>query len=114
MKQDVVTRRLDPVDRIDIDANEPCRARRPETRDYVLLHTASRSHIIRSTMSALERQLDPEQMLRVSRSAFVQRRLIEALERTAGGHVVRLACGRTVRVGVTYGRVVEALGGKLS
>jgi DNA-binding LytR/AlgR family response regulator len=96
--------------RVDVDTIDWIEA----ARDYVLLHTASRSHIIRSTMSALERLLDPEQILRVSRSAFVQRRLIEALEQTAGGHVVRLAGGRMVRVGVTYGRVVEALGGKLS
>lgn len=96
--------------RVDVDAIDWIEA----ARDYVLLHTASRSHIIRSTMAALERQLDPERMIRVSRSAFVQRNSIEGLEREAGGHVVRLVGGRTVRVGVTYGRVVEALGGRLS
>ena len=61
--------------RVDVDAIEWIEA----ARDYVLLHTASRSHIIRSTMSALERQLDPDRMLRVSRSAFVQRSHVEAL-----------------------------------
>lgn len=96
--------------RVDVDAIDWIEA----ARDYVLLHTTSRSHIIRSTMSALERQLDPDRMIRVSRSAFVQRSRVEALERKAGGYVVRLAGGRTVRVGVTYGRVVEALGGRLS
>lgn len=96
--------------RVDVDAIDWIEA----ARDYVLLHTASRSHIIRSTMSALERQLDPDRMIRVSRSVFVQRRSIEALERKAGGYVVRLSGGRKVRVGVTYGRVVEALDGRLS
>ena len=39
-------------------------------RDYALLHTRTRSHIIRITMAELARRL-PDSMLRVHRSAFV-------------------------------------------
>lgn len=96
--------------RVDVDMIDWIEA----ARDYVLLHTATRSHIVRSTMAALERSLDPGRMIRVSRSAFVQHRRIEAVERHNTGYAVRLKGGRSVRVGATYGRVVEALDGRLS
>ena len=41
-------------------------------RDYVMLHTATRSHILRISMRALEEKLDPAQLMRVHRSAFAR------------------------------------------
>ena len=41
-------------------------------RDYVMLHTATRSHIIRMSMRALEEMLDPGELMRVHRSAFAR------------------------------------------
>ena len=41
-------------------------------RDYVMLHTATRSHILRISMRALEEKLDPGQLMRVHRSAFAR------------------------------------------
>src|SRR4051812_3706317 len=41
-------------------------------RDYVLLHTDLRSHLLRITMSALEERLTGSALVRVHRSAFVR------------------------------------------
>ncbi|RZJ17256.1 MAG: response regulator transcription factor [Brevundimonas sp.] len=72
-------------------------------RDYVLLHTDSRAHILRATMTGLERQLDPALMVRVSRSAFVRRDAIVGLTpHGRGGLVVILAGGGGVKVGATF------------
>lgn len=80
-------------------------------RDYALLHTSTRSHIVRTTMGALQKQLDPEIMVRVSRSAFVRRSAItEVTRQGSAGMVVVLRDGTPVRVGATYGRTGLALG----
>lgn len=72
-------------------------------RDYVLLHTSVRSHILRATMASLEKRLDPRQMLRVHRSAFVRPDAITALQRLGKGlYAVVLRDGAVVQVGPTY------------
>ena len=83
-----------PVDHIDwIEA----------ARDYVLLHTATRSHILRITMSALERKLDPAQMLRVHRSAFVRPDAVVEVQRPGKGLMTLvLKDGALVQVGPSY------------
>lgn len=83
-------------------------------RDYALLHTSTRSHILRTTMSALQAQLDPEVMVRVSRSAFVRRGAVTRVSRQGGSLIVVLHDGTPVRVGGTYGKVGLALGASLS
>src|ERR1041385_1949712 len=40
-------------------------------RNYVRLHVGDRTHVLRTTLSALEHRLDPERFRRVSRSALV-------------------------------------------
>jgi len=40
-------------------------------RNYVRLHVGDRTHVLRTTLSALEQRLDPERFRRVSRSALV-------------------------------------------
>ncbi len=47
--------------------------------DYVALHVGRSSVLIRSTMSALEAELDPEKFVRVHRGAVVQLEAIEEL-----------------------------------
>jgi DNA-binding LytR/AlgR family response regulator len=83
-----------PVDSIDwIEA----------ARDYVMLHTATRSYIHRATMSALQRQLDPGQLTRVHRSAFVRLSLVTGIQRQGNGSVaLTLRDGATVPVGPNY------------
>jgi DNA-binding LytR/AlgR family response regulator len=76
-------------------------------KDYVLLHTAVRSHIHRITMSALEDVLDPERLMRVHRSAFVSPARVEKVERLGKGLVsLVLKDGVTVPVGPTYAKLV--------
>lgn len=81
-------------------------------RDYALIYTATRSYILRATMADLARRLDPAQILRVHRSAFVRPDTVARVERS-GRNMMRLITedGAVVEVGVSYvGRVAEALG----
>lgn len=81
-------------------------------RDYVMLHTATRSHIHRATMGALQRRLDPAQLMRVHRSAFVRLGLVTAVQRHAnGGLTLTVRDGASVQVGPNYAdAVTERLG----
>ena len=40
-------------------------------KNYVRLHVGDRTHVLRSTLTALERRLDPERFRRINRSALV-------------------------------------------
>jgi DNA-binding LytR/AlgR family response regulator len=82
-------------------------------KDYVLLHTPARSFILRATMGALEKKLDPERMMRVHRSAFVRPAAVQAVERLGKGAIaLKLADGSAVQVGPNYARhVLERLRG---
>lgn len=92
--------------RVDVDSIDWIEA----ARDYALLHTPLRSHIVRATMGGLQRKLDPEVMVRISRSAFVRRAVVESVERRPGaGLCARLRGGRRVSIGTTYAEVAETL-----
>jgi two-component system LytT family response regulator len=76
-------------------------------RDYVMLHTATRSHILRISMRALEEKLDPGQLMRVHRSAFARPANVvevQRLGRTISALV--LNDGAIVQVGPNYSRSV--------
>ena len=78
-------------------------------RDYVMLHTATRSHIHRATMSAIQRSLDPDQLMRVHRSAFVRPCLVTGVQRHANGSMtLTLRDGANVPVGPNYVDAVNA------
>jgi DNA-binding LytR/AlgR family response regulator len=83
-------------------------------RDYVRLHWDGRSLLYRETMANLEARLDPEIMLRVHRSAFVNWTRIKAVQRdTSGRLLLRLESGEEVAVSRAYaGRVMAELKGK--
>lgn len=87
-----------PVDSIDwIEA----------ARDYVMLHTATRSLIHRTTMSALQRRLDPAGLTRVHRSAFVRLSLVTAVQRHPNGSLsLTIRNGANVSVGPSYAEAV--------
>lgn len=68
-------------------------------KDYALLHTGDRSHMIRVTMTALEQGLDPEQMIRVHRSAFVRPKAVLQISAIGRHMALVLRSGATVRVG---------------
>lgn len=76
-------------------------------RDYVMLHTATRSHIIRMSMRALEEMLDPAQLMRVHRSAFARPSNVVEVQRT--GRTISalvLRDGAIVQVGPNYAKSV--------
>jgi two-component system, LytTR family, response regulator len=78
-------------------------------KDYVLLHTATRSHMIRTTMAALEEKLDPKTLMRVHRSAFVRPDVVQEVQRPRRGVVcLVLRDGVTLQVGPNYLATVEA------
>jgi two-component system, LytTR family, response regulator len=81
--------------RVPVDAIEWIEA----AKDYALLHTAERSHMIRVTMGALEKGLDPRDMMRVHRSAFVRPAAVDAINQIGRHVVLILTSGASVRVG---------------
>ena len=81
--------------RLPVDAIEWIEA----AKDYALLHTAERSHMVRVTMSALEQDLDPAQLMRVHRSAFVRPDAVGAVSQIGRHMVLVMKSGASVRVG---------------
>lgn len=71
-------------------------------KDYAILHTSARSHMLRATMAALERQLDPQAMIRVHRSAFVRPEAVAELKHSGKALTVVLKTGTAVHVGPNY------------
>ena len=51
----------------------------PESRNYVRLHVAGKTHLLRDTMSAMEQKLDPATFVRIHRSAIVNLHRIKRL-----------------------------------
>jgi DNA-binding LytR/AlgR family response regulator len=77
-------------------------------RDYALIHTGTRTHILRTTMADLAREL-PDTLRRVHRSAFVALAHVRrwALA-TKGAHGFILSDGTEVTVGPSYIQEVRA------
>lgn len=71
-------------------------------RDYVLLHTSMRSHLLRITMAALEERLAGSALLRVHRSAFVRPDKVTEVQRSGRSLCLVLAGGANVQVGPSY------------
>jgi two-component system LytT family response regulator len=80
--------------------------------DYARLHVGQRTHLVRETLSALDRQLDPTVFVRVHRSAIVRvARVKELLPAAHGDYVLRLADGTKLRLSRSYReRLGNALG----
>jgi len=93
--------------RVPIDAIEWIEA----ARDYVLLHTDVRRHMLRITMSALEEKLAGTALLRVHRSAFVRPDKVTEVKRANRSMSLVLTDGANVQVGPSYADAVkDALG----
>ena len=76
-------------------------------RDYVLLHTSTRSYIHRISMTALEQLLDPAKLMRVHRSTFIRPALVKAVQRLGKGLIaLEMEDGAIVQVGPSYVRAV--------
>ncbi len=77
-------------------------------RDYVLLHTSMRSHLLRITMAALEERLVGSPLLRVHRSAFVRPDKVVEVKRANRSLSLVLQDGAVVQVGPNYSAAVKA------
>jgi two-component system LytT family response regulator/two-component system response regulator AlgR len=76
-------------------------------RDYVRLYWEGRTLLHRETMSNLEEKLDPNIMLRVHRSAFVNWKRLKAVRRDANGRLMAvLESGDEVPVSRAYAQRV--------
>jgi DNA-binding LytR/AlgR family response regulator len=77
-------------------------------RDYIVLHTGERQHMVRKTMSDIEREVDPRVMVRVHRSYFVNVKAVESLQMEEGRlNAVELTTGDIVPVGPAYQNVLR-------
>jgi hypothetical protein len=76
--------------------------------NYVFLHTEAKRHILRETMAAMEKKLDPEQFVRLRRSAIVRAEQIEELRLGVNGeYEVKLRCGRVIASTRRYRKNLE-------
>ncbi|WCT75101.1 LytTR family DNA-binding domain-containing protein [Sphingomonas naphthae] len=78
-------------------------------RDYVLLHTALRSFMLRTTMTALEEKLTGTPLVRVHRSAFVRPARVSEVRRDGRSVTLMLADGASVQVGPSYVSTIETV-----
>jgi len=76
-------------------------------RDYVLLHTHVRSHMLRTTMAALEEKLAGTALLRVHRSAFVRPDKVNEVKRANRSLTLVLSDGASIQVGPSYAAAVK-------
>jgi DNA-binding LytR/AlgR family response regulator len=71
--------------------------------DYARIHGPNMAGLTRTTLTALESQLDPKQFIRVHRSAICRKAAIVSLKRRAtGAMTVQLANGEEAPVGRTF------------
>jgi DNA-binding LytR/AlgR family response regulator len=79
-------------------------------KDYVLLHTPTRSHILRATMQSIEKRFPPPILVRVHRSALVRPGAVRRLDvSSAGRPALVLADDVAVPVGPSYLSASEAM-----
>jgi two-component system LytT family response regulator len=79
-------------------------------RDYVRLNAHGNSYLLRETISNLEARLDPEQFIRVRRSALVRIDRVTGIRKAGYGDFrVTLADGSSIRVGRTYVKQIRSL-----
>lgn len=84
--------------------------------NYIQIHSARQSHLLRATMMQMETQLDPGRFVRISRSAIVNLDFVQEIRSVpARGRVVRLLSGIEINVGREYrSRLKRVLAGSNS
>ena len=77
--------------------------------NYVALHTQAGSHLVRETLSAFERTLDPKRFVRIHRRVVVAVDRIAATKPVGNGDAeVRLVDGQALRVSRSYRDALKA------
>lgn len=78
--------------------------------NYLALHTATATHLVRDTLARFERTLDPARFIRIHRCAMVSIDRVAALEPSENGDaLLHLASGQAVRVSRRYRKAVQAI-----
>lgn len=90
--------------RVPVDTVERIEA----AKDYVLLHTAERAHMLRVTMAELEHSLSPTDMIRVHRSAFIRPDAVTSFSQVGRNVTLVLKSGASVRVGPQHTDEIKA------
>jgi two-component system LytT family response regulator len=82
---------------------------------YAHLHIGNKSHLVRQTLGALEAQLDPQNFIRIHRSAIVNVERIKELQPLfTGEHTVVLESGTKLSLSRSYkNKLFEILGNPL-
>ncbi|PZQ62548.1 MAG: DNA-binding response regulator [Phenylobacterium zucineum] len=75
-------------------------------RDYVLIHTGGRSHILRATLTSIAQRLDPRVFVQARRSALIRLAAIRGVHRIRRG-LLELALSDGARVRVSRGHTAE-------
>lgn len=76
--------------------------------DYVELHSATRSYLLRESLTALERRLDPREFLRIHRSRILRvGRIVELRALENRDYIVKLSDGSEHRSSRTYADRLE-------
>lgn len=71
--------------------------------DYMCVHALGQTHVMRSTMKALERQLDAERFTRIHRSTIVNiDRVVKVGSHINGEFFLTLKCGTRLKMSRTY------------
>lgn len=80
--------------------------------NYVTIHAGPREYLVRDTIAAVERRLDPAQFVRVHRSTIVRLdRIAELVPDLHGDFRIRLKSGADLALSRTYrSRVEEQFG----
>lgn len=79
-------------------------------RDYVRLHVGARSYLVRDSIRGLVERLDPEDFVRIHRSAVVRRdRVAQLAPRPGGGLTAVLSTGARPPVGRSHAAAVRRL-----
>jgi two-component system LytT family response regulator len=78
--------------------------------DYMCVHAAGQTHVLRATMKELEQMLDPRRFQRVHRSTIVNLARVAALRPHLNGECfLRLQSGQEVKLSRSYRDKVEVL-----
>jgi two-component system LytT family response regulator len=82
-------------------------------RNYIRLHTAAGSHLMREAIGRIEEQLDPRRWMRIHRSAIVKIDCVKELTADADGNLsLTMSDGQTLSVGDSYRDAFEERLGK--
>jgi two-component system, LytTR family, response regulator len=76
--------------------------------DYVILHTAARSHLLRAALTGLEAAFNPQVVRRVHRSAMVNLTAVQQVRRRRREFTLILPDDSEVPVGPSYAQEVTA------